>query len=477
MIEYIIEGKMAVIIGCSEEEEELYIPEFINDLPVGKVQAHSFYDAPNLRKVVFPKNLKLVGEYAFASCKKLREVIFEEGIESIEDWAFISCNIETVSLPKSLKMIGENAFMGNIAKADVNDYMEKKDIISRNKNARPKNAAIFPIDLIDNLSNVTKEFIVEKSTYYETQIDFEKSKDIDETSLDLPYIFDGNEFLIGIALREPSEKLSLQVSKESQRVLGKYDDENPDFLVLRLDILSNEKFVGEVVFKSPFSEKIRCKIIEEMSVENENTKYLRVVASLDSYGSGNISREFAMNMFRDLDGKYFTQYKNHLLTKNQYNEIRDTIGNVALDTLKSFLKQISYAPALSYIISVFQTIMSDGEYIGKEEFQRYIGNRLYVIYDSMGTYESFVDVCYNVSDGLKFIEELTGMNYDEIKQRYGLYIQDAEGFELNDEDLEHFKNQFSDFEENYNLYSEYLDYIYKVMNSLNQDFEMRTYQE
>jgi len=121
--------------------------------------------------------------------------------------------------------------------------------------------------------------------------------------------------------------------------------------------------------------------------------------------------------------------------------------------------------------------MSDGEYIGKEEFQRYIGNRLYVIYDSMGTYESFVDVCYNVSDGLKFIEELTGMNYDEIKQRYGLYIQDAEGFELNDEDLEHFKNQFSDFEENYNLYSEYLDYIYKVMNSLNQDFEMRTYQE
>lgn len=477
MIEYVIEGRMAVIIGCSEDEEELYIPEFINDLPVGKIQAHSFYDAPNLRKVVFPKNLKLVGEYAFASCKKLREVIFEEGIESIEDWAFISCNIETVSLPMSLKMVGENAFMGNVCKSDVNDFLEAKDIVLRNKNTRPKNAAIFPIQLLESISNITRDIIVEKATYYESQIDAVKDEEVDQTSLDLPFLFDKDEFIIAVALKDSYDKLSLEVSRESLRLIGKYDDENPDFLVIRLDIMSNDRNVGEAVFKTPFLENIKCRILEQIDVENENTKYLRVSISVESYGSGNLSREYAMNIFRDLDGKYFTQFKNHLISKEVYNEIRATIENIALDTLKSFLKQISYAPALTYIISVFQTLMNDGEYINRDELGRFICNKLYIIYDSMGTYESFLDVCYNIEDGLKFLEEFTKMSYKDIKQRYNLYIQDDEGTELKEEDLEYFKNQFSDFEENYNLYSEFLEYIYKVMKSINQDFELRTYQE
>lgn len=477
MIEYVIEGRIAVIIGCSDDEEELYIPEFINGYPVGKIQAQSFVECPKLRKVVFPKTVKLIGEYAFASCKKLREVIFTEGIETIEDWAFISCNIETVELPKSLKMVGENAFMGNVAKADINDFLEKKDIITRTKVVRPKNAAIFPMGLIDNLENITSDLIIERATYYETQIDSVKTKDIDTTSLDLPYVFDGNDILIGIVPKEPCSKLGIEVSKETRRLLGKYDDEDPDFLVLRLEITSGGLPIGEVVFKSPYLENISAEVLEEYSVDEGKVIFLKVACGLDSFGSGNISREYAMNIFRDLDGKYFTQYKNHLITKEAYNEIRDSIEEVAIDTLKGFIKQVSYAPSLTYIISLFETLMSDGEYIGQEDIQRYIGNKLYVIYDSMGTYESFENVCYDISDALKFVENLTGMTYADIKQRYGLYIQDDEGAELDDSDIEYFKGIFKDNEVNYNLYSEFLEYMYQVIDKLNQEFSMRTYQE
>ena len=102
MVQYEIRGNMVVIMGCSKDESNLDLPEDIEDKPVGKIEANTFNNMDNIKRVVVPGTCKVIGAYAFAACPNLEEVILEEGVETIEDWAFISCNIKSISLPQSI---------------------------------------------------------------------------------------------------------------------------------------------------------------------------------------------------------------------------------------------------------------------------------------------------------------------------------------------------------------------------------------
>ena len=42
MLQYEIEGKIAVITGCSATDTEIEIPEYIESCPVGKIASKSF---------------------------------------------------------------------------------------------------------------------------------------------------------------------------------------------------------------------------------------------------------------------------------------------------------------------------------------------------------------------------------------------------------------------------------------------------
>ena len=84
MLQYEIEGKIAVVTGCSATDTELEIPEYYEGNPVGKVKEGAFSGAARLRKISFPRTMRLIGAYAFSACKNLKEIFFSEGLETIE---------------------------------------------------------------------------------------------------------------------------------------------------------------------------------------------------------------------------------------------------------------------------------------------------------------------------------------------------------------------------------------------------------
>lgn len=73
-------------------------------------RAFSFVVGNNLEKVVLPKSLKYIGNYAFLNNYYLEEVEFNEGLEAIGKQAFRQCtSLKNVELPASVKKIGEKA--------------------------------------------------------------------------------------------------------------------------------------------------------------------------------------------------------------------------------------------------------------------------------------------------------------------------------------------------------------------------------
>ena len=65
----------------------------------------------NLKNVVIPDSVTLIGDYAFNGCKNLTSVTIPESVAHIGKGAFSSCsNLTSVTIPKSVAHIGEGAF-------------------------------------------------------------------------------------------------------------------------------------------------------------------------------------------------------------------------------------------------------------------------------------------------------------------------------------------------------------------------------
>ena len=65
----------------------------------------------DLSKVIIPKEIKVIGEYAFVDCRNLTSITFENGVEEIESDAFWRCvNLVQVDLPESLIKLNSEVF-------------------------------------------------------------------------------------------------------------------------------------------------------------------------------------------------------------------------------------------------------------------------------------------------------------------------------------------------------------------------------
>ena len=61
--------------------------------------------------ITIPKNVKIIGDYAFTNCQNLYYVCISEGVKRIGDLAFHLCqSIHTIVLPNTLESIGNHAF-------------------------------------------------------------------------------------------------------------------------------------------------------------------------------------------------------------------------------------------------------------------------------------------------------------------------------------------------------------------------------
>lgn len=485
MIDYVIEGKVAVITGCSDDTEEIILPEFLDEFPVAKIASNSFNELKKLKRLVLPKNLKLIGGYAFAGCKNLKEVYLNEGLEIIEDWAFISCNIDEVNIPTSLKSIGPNAFLGNVCKRQIEQYLNSKNKDSKRARARQYNMAIFPIGLLDNLDELSIDIITERCTYVENQIDKYEKKKRDFQVLDIPFAFDNEEFIIGYYSKNEINEFTVELADATDLIIGLYEEDDPDFLLLRLSIKGDDNYLGELYVKSPYLEAAQFNVVEVLSAQSPlGTRYfLRVQANLSCYGTGNLDREFAFTQFKELEGKYLAQLDYKLISEEVFNDIKKQIDDTAIDTVKSFLESVSGSPELEFAFEVLNYIISsedpnDLDSIAKvTDAKEFFDNRLLLFYETLSDYDSFERVCFDLDDVINFITEYFDMSLEQIRETYGFYVKNGDGEALPKQALKYYRKMFADNEYNYTLYSDFLNYIYQKMQQLNSEFAMKTYIE
>ena len=479
MVEYVKEGKIIAVTGCKSDETEIEIPEFIEDLPVAKIKENAFSEMTKLEKVKFPKNLKLISSYAFAGCKKLKEVVFQEGLERIEDWAFISTNLENVNLPNSLKFIGENAFLGTLAKFKIDESIKKKQELKKLKQrvTTKNNATIFPVELLLNMEDITLEIIKERANYHSSELEDVEEGKMQYRMLDLPFLFDQDEWMIAIYTKMPLSNVTITLDKDSKGKIGLYEDDDPDFLVLKATIYQDKEAVGDVAFKCPYLENISFEVSDVYSVENNGyISFIRFTVKMDNYGSANIDREYAFDYFKELEGKYLTQLKNNLIDQSTYDSLKNEISQVASDAIKSFLKQVSGAPILNYILEIIDLLQKHDDFNINDELDTFVQTQLLKIYNTLGDYKSFENICFDLKPLTKFITEHLGSNLEEINQKYNIFIKDDEGNQLSIEDIALYRTTFVDNDYNLTLHAEYMNYIFQVMNKLEREYCIKTFQ-
>ncbi|MBD5542770.1 MAG: leucine-rich repeat domain-containing protein [Lachnospiraceae bacterium] len=66
----------AMIVGISEEKEEIMIPDYLNGIPVTAIADIAFAWKKRIKRVTIPENIQVIGSMAFYSCENMEEIIF-----------------------------------------------------------------------------------------------------------------------------------------------------------------------------------------------------------------------------------------------------------------------------------------------------------------------------------------------------------------------------------------------------------------
>lgn len=107
--DYSIDNTGVVIEAYLGDNSEIVVPETIEGHSVYKIEDEAFYENKQLKSVVLPKTLTIIGANAFAE-STVRAVELPEFLAVIEDEAFFNTPLEYINLPPKLTHIGEQAF-------------------------------------------------------------------------------------------------------------------------------------------------------------------------------------------------------------------------------------------------------------------------------------------------------------------------------------------------------------------------------
>ena len=98
---------------------EIVLPDTFKGKMVTEI-CNSAFSNSYITSVVIPKNIKKIGDYAFAECVDLYHIEIESGATSIGSYAFFNCvNITSIVIPESVTFIGEYAFDSCAYLADI----------------------------------------------------------------------------------------------------------------------------------------------------------------------------------------------------------------------------------------------------------------------------------------------------------------------------------------------------------------------
>ena len=104
---------------------EITFAEGITKIPESCFDMGYKYHISEIKTVIIPSSVKVIGEKAFFDIGTPITVIIPDSVEEIEDMAFSHC-VASISLPKSLKKIGKEAFYCNQAeKIEIPEGVEE----------------------------------------------------------------------------------------------------------------------------------------------------------------------------------------------------------------------------------------------------------------------------------------------------------------------------------------------------------------
>ena len=470
-LEYIIEGKVAVIVGATDEETDIVIPERIEELQVGKINDNAFVEHPNLRSIVIPKSVKVIGNYAFASCKKLTDVVLNEGLETIEDWAFISCEIDQINIPSTLKRVGENSFLGCVCRSQIKEFLNTKKAIRRlspNKYA----PVVLPFEALEYKEVLNINTLQNLKKYQQAQFEIYDEAPQFLPSLDLPFFFDGNSFLVVIGAKEKLEDFKFKTLDSTEVNFGNYNENDPDFILYELQIQSTNIVLGRVYFKIPYADSCTIDLVDTIYLSE--CVVLKFNISMSCYGNGNIDREFAVNQYDELKARYKTQFENQAIPEEVYLDIENRIADAAFEKTKQFISQLEGAPLMKYFLKLCGCIIDDEELNNKQEFLEFMSAKIDEYYNFLTDVESLQDVAFNMAPQLEYIIQFTGMTYEQLNARYNIYLEDRFGNEITIDRAMDYEEDFIDIEENYTTHGYILNEILSNMAQI-EDYVNKTY--
>ena len=95
--------------------EEVEIPDTVENIGKG-----AFQNCTNLKKVKLPNNIKELSNNLFLRCSKLEIIELPESLLKIGDQCFFATNLKNIVIPKNVYLIGNSAFTG-VAEFTIRD--------------------------------------------------------------------------------------------------------------------------------------------------------------------------------------------------------------------------------------------------------------------------------------------------------------------------------------------------------------------
>jgi hypothetical protein len=199
---------------------------------------------------------------------------------------------------------------------------------------------------------------------------------------------------------------------------------------------------------------------------------------LACYGTGNFNNEFAINQYNDLLFKYRTKYANGRINDEQMQYIENLMSEKMIVTVEGFLTQLDGSPRLLYLLNLYKALIEDNttEGLDKTKINELYSDFLISAYNSISGIESLTKIAFDdIDEHIIQLEEVVQQRHYDFAKKYDVQLTDFAGVTITLEEARTYQNVFMDLETNYNLHAEFILYIYKEMQRLNNLYSIQAF--
>ena len=124
--DYSLNNTSAIITKGKNLSNEVVVPEFINNLPVTKIDDNAFLNCEGITKITLPVSIEELGSSCFKGCTSLIEIEGTSNLSIIKDSTFEGCrNLSIFPDLSNVTAIGNNAFKdcASLTTIDISDSL------------------------------------------------------------------------------------------------------------------------------------------------------------------------------------------------------------------------------------------------------------------------------------------------------------------------------------------------------------------